>query len=179
MNGVPASAIRALDDYPPGPYPVYVDSMVNVLLLFHAYAHANGPRQLYEHGLAHASTVLRDHVRANGSSYHIVQYGDGTNATVKDGAVVGKISDQGYAPESTWSRGQSWGIYGFTAVYGYVRDDAAALPMRFRDAAERMADYFLDHLPAVYAADTYNHRASDFVPPADFDAALGQRVRPT
>lgn len=53
---------------------------------------------------------------------------------------------QGYSPTSCWSRGQAWGIYGFTTMYRRT-----GLP-EFRDTARRMADYALsvltpDHVP--------------------------------
>jgi unsaturated chondroitin disaccharide hydrolase len=48
---------------------------------------------------------------------------------------------QGYATESTWSRGQAWAVYGFTTAYRYTKDP------RFLDAARRTADYFVRRLP--------------------------------
>ena len=42
-----------------------------------------------------------------GSSFHVVDY----NSTT--GVVIDRRTSQGYSNSSTWSRGQSWGIYGF------------------------------------------------------------------
>ena len=42
-----------------------------------------------------------------GSSYHVVEYNQTT------GKVIRRRTAQGYANNSTWSRGQAWGIYGF------------------------------------------------------------------
>ncbi len=182
QGGIPVGALRSLDDYPPGPYPVYIDGMVNVPLLFEAWdasgRPATGPmKALYDHGVTHSLTVLTGNVRANGSIYHIVQYNDGTSGTPRDGKVYSKITDQGYASESTWSRGQAWGVYGFTEVARYTKDDPA-VAAKFLAAAETVSDYFIAHLPDSYAADTYNFRKGDFVPPTDFDAALGEPAGP-
>ncbi len=42
-----------------------------------------------------------------GSTWHVVDYDTAT------GRVIRKRTAQGYSDNSTWSRGQSWGIYGF------------------------------------------------------------------
>jgi hypothetical protein len=182
MGGVPVGALRSLDDWPPGPYPVYIDGMVNVPLLFQAWvlegSPASGPaRTLYDHGVRHAMTVREGNVRADGSTYHIVQYNDGTNGTPRDGKVYAKITDQGYGDETTWSRGQAWAIYGFTELARYTKADAA-VSRRFLETAEKAADYFLAHLPHHDARDVKNHREGDFVPPTDFDASLGEPAGP-
>lgn len=182
QGGIPVGALRSLDDYPPGPYPVYIDGMVNVPLLFEAWDASGRPttgpmKALYDHGVTHSLTVLAGNVRADGSIYHIVQYNDGTSGSPRDGKVYSKITDQGYASESTWSRGQSWGVYGFTEVARFAKDDPA-VSAKFLAAAEKVSDYFIRHLPDSYAADTYNLRKGDFVPPTDFDAALGEPAGP-
>ncbi len=183
MGGIPVGALRSLDDYPEGPYPVYIDGMVNVPLMFEAWSVSGRPtsgpmKTLYDHGVTHSLTVLNGNIRADGSIYHIVQYNDGTYRTPRDGKVHAKITDQGYGNETTWSRGQAWGLYGFTVVHRYTKDDPASSPARFLAAAEKTADYFISHLPDTFAADTFNRRAGDFVPPSDFDAALGEPAGP-
>jgi unsaturated chondroitin disaccharide hydrolase len=59
---------------------------------------------------------------------------------------------QGYSDNSTWARGQAWGVYGFTMAYRESND------ARMLTAARRMADWYIAHLP------------SDSVPYWDFDA---------
>ena len=179
-NGIPVGALRSEDDYPPGStYPVYIDSMMNLCLFWQAWELSHRPdagpaRTWYEHAVAQATTILAQNVRPDGSTYHIVEHDDGTGGTPPDGKVSAKITDQGFAPESTWSRGQAWAIYGYAMAYRYTRHDQAARPGRFLRASERTADYFLAHLPDRYLADPFNHRPGDLVPPADFDAALGE-----
>lgn len=180
QGGIPVGAMRSLDDYPRGShYPVFVDSMMNLCLPLLAWTleaqPATGPaRVLYEHALEQAATILAQNLRPDGSTYHIVEHDDGVDGLPADGRVLRKISAQGLAPESTWTRGQAWALYGFATVYRYTRPDPAADPARFRDAAMKAADHFARRLPAQYAADTWNHAPGDFVPPADFDAALGE-----
>jgi unsaturated chondroitin disaccharide hydrolase len=182
MRGIPVGALRALDTYA-APYPVYIDGMMNLELLFLGWdvsgRPASGPPATwYAHAVKSAVTTMEQNVRADGSTYHVVQHDDGTHGTPPDGRIYAKISDQGYAAESTWSRGQSWAIYGFTMVYRFTKDDASVEPVRFLDTARRAADYFIARLPHNYAADPYNHVPGDFVPPSDFDAALGEPEGP-
>lgn len=182
MRGIPVGAVRALDAYL-APYPVYIDGMMNLELLFLGWdlesrPTSGAPASWYAHAVRSAATTMEQNIRADGSAYHIVQHNDGTHGTPPDGAVYAKITDQGYAAESTWSRGQAWAVYGFTMVYRYTKDDPAVLPERFLDTARRAADYFIAHLPDAFAADPYNHVPGDFVPPTDFDAALGEPAGP-
>jgi len=76
------------------------------------------------------------------------------------GAMVSQVTSQGYADNSTWSRGQSWGIYGFANMYKHTGDPSYLLTSR------RMATYFLNNLPA------------DGVVPWDFNAPLLPAPRP-
>jgi unsaturated chondroitin disaccharide hydrolase len=182
MRGIQVGALRALDTYM-APYPVYIDGMMNLELLFLGWdvsgRPASGPPATwYRHAVTSAVTTMEQNVRADGSTYHIVQHDDGTHGTRPDGGIYAKISDQGYAPESTWSRGQAWALYGFTMVYRFTKDDPAAEPSRFLDTTRRAADYFIARLPSNYVADGYDHAPGDFVPPSDFDAALGEPVGP-
>jgi hypothetical protein len=180
QGGIPVGALRSEDDYPPGShYPVFVDSMMNLCLPLLAWTlegrPAAGPaRRWYEHAVEQAATILAQNVRPDGSTYHIVEHNDGVGGLPADGRVLRKISAQGFAPESTWSRGQAWAIYGFALVYRYTQSDPAMAPARFREAAMAAADYFTRRLPALDAADPWNHAAGDFVPPSDFDAARGE-----
>ena len=184
QGGIPVRALRSLDDYPPGShYPVFVDSMMNLCLPLLAWTlegnPATGPiHLLYEHALAQAATILAQNMRPDGSTYHIVEHNDGVDGLPADGRVLRKISAQGLASESTWSRGQAWALYGFAVVFRYARTDPAATPVRFREAAMKAADYFTRRLPAHDKADPWNYTPGDFVPPADFDAAMGEPEGP-
>ncbi|HZG69352.1 MAG TPA: glycoside hydrolase family 88 protein, partial [Herpetosiphonaceae bacterium] len=116
-------------------FEVIIDNMMNLELLFWA-ARNGGSTAWYDMALSHALRTRQDHVRADGSTYQVVNYDPTT------GSVVGKRAHQGYSVDSTWSRGQAWAIYGFATSYRETKD------MRLLDTARQTADYFLDHLPA-------------------------------
>jgi len=125
-------------------YRVNIDAMMNLELMFWAGQNGGDPRyaEMAEH---HAQRALRDLVRPDGSTYMFAGYDQNT------GALLNHFTKQGYATDSTWSRGQAWAVYGFTTAYRYTRDP------RFLDAARRTADWFVRHLPP------------DHVPYWDFD----------
>ena len=126
-------------------YPVIIDNMMNLELLFWAADHG-GPKKLREIAIKHTETTMKNHFRPDGGSYHVLSY-DTTN-----GSVLVRNTHQGYADESVWARGQAWGIYGFTMTYRFTKDQ------RFLKTAQRAADYFIERLPA------------DHVPYWDFQA---------
>jgi len=126
---------------------VIVDNLMNLELLLWGARHG-GPRAWREMAVRHGLTALRDHVRPDGSTFHVVEYDPDT------GAVVAKRTRQGFADGSTWSRGQAWAIHGFTTLYRETRDP------RFLDGARRTADHWLSRLPR------------GGVPPWDFDAPM-------
>ena len=98
-------------------FAVIIDNMMNLELLFEASL-LTGDKQYYDIAVAHANTTMRNHFRADNSSYHVVDYNP------DDGSVIKKITHQGFADESVWSRGQAWGLYGYTMCYRYTHDKA-------------------------------------------------------
>lgn len=48
---------------------------------------------------------------------------------------------QGDGPDSAWSRGSAWAIYGFAVAYRYTGD------VRYLNAAKRVAHFFSASLP--------------------------------
>ncbi|HEX8076130.1 MAG TPA: FG-GAP-like repeat-containing protein [Thermoleophilaceae bacterium] len=116
-------------------FKVIVDNMMNLELLWWAAKHGGDP-SLAAKALDHALTTVREHVRPDGSTYHLVVF-DSTNGAVKRRGTV-----QGYSDSSTWSRGQAWALYGFTMAYRETGDS------RMLDTARRVADYYVSHLPA-------------------------------
>jgi unsaturated chondroitin disaccharide hydrolase len=126
-------------------FPVIIDDLTNKELLLWAAANGGDPAWT-EQVISHALRVANDHVRPDGSTYHVVDYDPTT------GQILRKFTNQGYSTESTWSRGQTWGMHGFTTIYRYTQDP------RFLDTAILLANYFLQNLPA------------DFVPYWDFNA---------
>lgn len=115
-------------------YPVIIDNMMNLELLFYA-TKATGDSSFRNIALSHARKTMQNHVRPDYSSYHVVNYDPET------GAVKSRETHQGFSDNSTWSRGEAWGVYGFTMVYRESKEKP------FLKTAEGMADYFLAHLP--------------------------------
>ena len=111
-----------------------IDTMMNLELLFWA-AKETGDYILYDVAYKHAITCMNESVRNNYSSYHVIEFDPET------GEVMQKRTHQGFSDESTWARGQAWGIYGFTIAYKFTQDE------RFFGISKNMADYFLNNLP--------------------------------
>lgn len=95
--------------------PVIIDNMMNLELLFTA-TRLTGDSSYYKIAVAHADRTMQEHFRPDGSSYHVIDY------NLTDGSVRNRHTAQGYAHESTWSRGQAWAIYGFTMAYRETGD---------------------------------------------------------
>ena len=120
-----------------------IDTMMNLPLLHYASQYTGDPRYS-KIAIQHAHTAQKHFIREDGSSHHIVCFNPDT------GAVVDTPTGQGYAPGTSWSRGQGWALYGFMLSYVYTGEQS------FMDTARRVADYFLAHIPA------------DHIPPVDF-----------
>ncbi|MFK5972858.1 MAG: glycoside hydrolase family 88 protein [Flavobacteriaceae bacterium] len=112
-------------------FPVIIDNMMNLELLFKV-SEMTGDAHYKEIAIAHANATLKNHFRKNNSSYHVVDYDPET------GEVRGKQTAQGFADESSWARGQAWGIYGYTLCYRYTKDE------RYLAQAQKIAKYILE-----------------------------------
>ncbi len=118
-------------------YLVIIDNMMNLELLFWA-TKATGDSSFYKIAVTHANTTMKNHFRADNSSYHVVNYNSQT------GAVLQKKTAQGFADESAWARGQAWGLYGYTVMYRETKDK------KYLELANKIAQFILNHpnLPA-------------------------------
>ena len=94
---------------------VIVDNMMNLELLTVTSA-LTGDNRFYDIAKIHANTTIKNHFRPDFSSYHVVNYEDAT------GRIISKETEQGYADESAWARGQAWGLYGYTMMYRETLD---------------------------------------------------------
>jgi unsaturated chondroitin disaccharide hydrolase len=146
-----------------------VDTMMNLQLLWWA-SDRTGDEKWREMGEKHALRTAEWFVRPNGSVFQSVHYNPGNNrqtfqlhgGALKDfelkfdnnaaeGDRVFAHTHQGYAADTTWSRGLGWALYGFSVAYMETHEPV------FLTTAERIADYSLENLP------------SDLVPWYDFD----------
>lgn len=128
-------------------FPVIIDNMMNLELLFEA-SNYTGDSSYANIAKRHATTTLKNHFRQNNSSYHVVDYNPNT------GAVIQKNTHQGFSHKSSWSRGQAWGLYGFTMAYRYTKNEA------YLAQAKKIADFIF----------TNPNLPKDFIPYWDFDA---------
>lgn len=116
---------------------VIIDNMMNLELLFYA-TKATGDSSFYKIAVTHANTTMKNHFRPDFSSYHVINYDEQT------GAVKEKKTAQGFANESAWARGQSWGLYGYTVMYRETKDK------KYLEQAKNIAHFILTNpnLPA-------------------------------
>ncbi|MFF2446406.1 glycoside hydrolase family 88 protein [Neobacillus sp. NPDC058068] len=120
-----------------------IDCMMNLSLLYWASEETGDPR--YKSiARKHADTVVNEFVRDDGAVHHIVRFNP------ESGERVEAMGGQGYGPDSAWSRGNAWAIYGLTLNYHYTGE------VKYLEAAKKVAHFFISHLP------------EDFVPDWDF-----------
>ena len=115
-------------------FPVIIDNMMNLEMLFWA-SEVSGDPKFKEAAISHADVTLENHFRDDWSSYHVVDYDTLT------GEPIGKVTHQGLSDESAWGRGQAWGFYGYTMTYRETTDE------KYLNAAENIAGFILENLP--------------------------------
>lgn len=113
-------------------FPVIIDNMLNLELLFEA-SKISGDAKYKNIAVQHANTTLKNHFRKDASCYHVVVY------DTISGAAKNKVTHQGFNDDSSWARGQSWAVYGFTMCYRYTKD------LAYLKQAEATAKYFMNH----------------------------------
>ncbi|MGW7002683.1 glycoside hydrolase family 88 protein [Streptomyces sp. NPDC054933] len=118
---------------------VIIDTMMNLDLLAFA-TRQTGDGKYLDIAVQHAKTTQRFFPRPDGSTPHAFDFDPSS------GAPIGPNTVQGYSPTSCWSRGQAWGIYGFTTMYRRTGDQ------EFLTTAGELADFALgaltpDHVP--------------------------------
>lgn len=137
-------------------YPVIIDNMMNLEYLYWAGGEFNKPSYA-KAASTHALTTMKNHYRADNSSYHVVDYDPAT------GKVLRKATHQGLTDESAWARGQAWGLYGYTMCYANTKNP------EFLAQAERIASFIMNH-PSI---------PKDKIPVWDFDVHNAQDVLET
>jgi rhamnogalacturonyl hydrolase YesR len=131
----------------PWEFPVIIDNMMNLEFLYEV-GMMTANKTMIDAAVSHADKTLANHFRADNSCVHVVEYDSIT------GEVISKETHQGYKHESSWARGQAWGLYGFTMMYRLTQKP------EYLDQAVKIADFILNH----------PHLPEDKVPYWDFDA---------
>src|SRR5262249_13282777 len=114
---------------------VLMDQTTDMHLMLWA-SQQSGNTTYFDRAVRHVRNVIAHMVRADGSTYQW-GYWDTASGNFVDGETY-----QGFANESAWSRGQAWAIYSFSAI---ARDTGLSDVL---SAAQKVADYFIAHLPA-------------------------------
>ncbi|KAF7353694.1 Glycoside hydrolase family 88 protein [Mycena venus] len=162
---------RSWDTADPTDFTVIIDNMMNLEILWVSNDHTPNAT-LVNIAMTHADTTMKNHIRSDGSTWHVVEY----NSTTGD--VIRKRTEQGFADNRlvlaspvvfSWLLythiargvgGQAWAIYGFANMYKRSKQP------RYLTTAQNLATYFLDNLP------------SDGIVPWDFNAPLVPAPRP-
>lgn len=127
--------------------PVIIDNMMNLEFLMWAFK-KSGDSTYYKICVNHSDTTIKNHFRPDYSTYHVVSYDTIT------GRVEVKQTAQGAADQSAWSRGQSWGLYGYVVMY---RETGLK---RYLNQAIHIADFMINH----------PNMPEDMIPYWDFNA---------
>src|SRR6187455_768537 len=113
-------------------YPVIIDNMMNLELLF-AATQLSGDSTYYKIAVTHANTTMKNHFRPDFSCFHVMDY------DTVSGKVIGGSTLQGYANNSAWARGHACALYGFTMCYRETKDPA------YLKRAENIVSFLMDH----------------------------------
>jgi len=115
-------------------YPVIIDNMMNLELLF-AATKFTGDTKFYNIAIQHANTAMKYQYRKDFSCSHVIDFDSITGDFRK------RDWNNGNSDPSTasWSRGQSWGLYGFTMMYRETKDEMYLIQ------AENIAKYILEN----------------------------------
>lgn len=128
-------------------FPVIIDNMMNLELMFWA-SQKSGDNFFKGLSISHADKTIEHHYRPDNSTFHVVSY------DTISGIPHAKNNHQGLADDSSWSRGQSWGLYGYVVMYRATGD------AKYLEHAINIAAFLLDH----------PNMPKDYIPYWDYDA---------
>lgn len=129
-----------------------MDTLMNIPLLFWA-GQETGRKEYTEAAISQCKTTEKYLIREDGSSFHHYQFEPRTFKPIRG------LTLQGHSDDSCWSRGHSWGVYGFPIAYDYTGDNSLI------DLHEGVTNFMLNHLP------------KDLIPYWDYDFTEGDEAR--
>ena len=128
-------------------YPVIIDNMMNLEMLFWA-SQVTQDSTFRNIATTHADNTMKFHYRPDMSCCHVVDYIDPANDITR------QMTYQGYSDSSTWARGQAWGLYGYTLCFEETQDPA------YLERARQIAKFIMEN-PAI---------PEDLIPYWDYNA---------
>ena len=129
-----------------------MDSLMNAPLFYWA-TEETGDEKYKIAGSEHTKTTEQYLIRNDASSYHHYQFDPETCAPMHG------VTLQGHSDESCWTRGHSWGVYGFPTAYSYTKEEYLI------NLHKDITYFMLNHLP------------EDLIPYWDYDFISGDEPR--
>ncbi len=129
-------------------YPVIIDNMMNLDLLFHA-TDISKQSNFKDVAVKHAKTTMKNHFRSDYTCWHVVSYNN-------DGTVESKQTYQGKNDDSAWARGQAWALYGFTSCFENTNDSL------FLQQATLVADMIMERVTTDDSIPYWDYMAPTF-----------------
>ncbi|OGF98280.1 MAG: hypothetical protein A2Z86_05525 [Candidatus Glassbacteria bacterium GWA2_58_10] len=121
-----------------------IESMMDLDLLYWA-SEATGSKEYSRMASLHTLFTIRKMVSDDGKILHMADFNPRTGEIY--GERTGELADnpqygpKGYDPSTVWALGQAWAVYGFTTAYRHEGNTI------FLNAARKVADYLVNHLP--------------------------------
>ncbi len=111
-----------------------IDCMMNLPLLYWASDVLKDPR-FTRIAMSHADTAAKHFIRQDGSVRHIVGFDPYTGEFDRD------YGGQGIGEGSSWTRGQTWALYGFGMTYLHTGEE------KYLETSRKVADTFIAKIP--------------------------------
>ncbi|MBO8436913.1 MAG: glycoside hydrolase family 88 protein [Spirochaetes bacterium] len=115
-------------------YRYIIDCMLNLPLLYWA-TDETGDEKYRTIALRHTATCIANSFRPDYSSYHTFFMDKETGKPLRGETC------QGYKADSSWARGQAWGVYGLALAYRHTGEHS------YLDLFEKVSAYFMEKLP--------------------------------
>ncbi|MFM1524902.1 MULTISPECIES: glycoside hydrolase family 88 protein [Helcococcus] len=115
-------------------YRLIIDCLLNIQLLFFA-SEKTGDEKYYDIAKKHFYSSVNNVIRDDASTFHTFYFDPETGQPLKG------VTRQGFSDDSSWARGQAWGIYGSSLSYRKLKDE------KIFNVFKAVTNYFLNRLP--------------------------------